>query len=223
MRIIDTLISEHVLIRFFLDILEEGVSRMEQGAVLSRAFLERTVRFARGFADKQHHYKEEDLLFEQLGRKMHGAIDAHIEFLSDQHEQGRQYVSEIHLGIEDYERNLKGARDSVRRSITGYLELLHVHIHQEDHKFFPLVQQLFSDEEDLDFISRFSNLEESMRGIPLEEAQRLVLAMEADLSEDEAPNPFDRQGAGGSHKVMSNAWKAENPYYFALEEDPIKE
>lgn len=69
MDIFKTLTEEHQFIHQFLDKLQMAQMKMEEGKKLPVEFLKKSIEFARTFADKYHHYKEEYLLFGLLAMK----------------------------------------------------------------------------------------------------------------------------------------------------------
>lgn len=66
MRPTEELVTEHNAIKRMLDILERVSRRLEIGETVDAEHLERIVDFIRGFADRCHHGKEEDLLFPEM-------------------------------------------------------------------------------------------------------------------------------------------------------------
>ncbi len=99
---LETLSNEHGLIRQFLDNLSLAGQKIEEGQRPSRAFFEKAIDFARGFADKYHHFKEEHVLFVQLAQKKHGEVDAQLEALRFQHERGRELVTNMANSLDGY-------------------------------------------------------------------------------------------------------------------------
>ena len=81
MNAIETLTNEHGLIRQFLDNLEQAAKKIEEGQYPPRDFFDNAVQFARTFADKYHHFKEEHVVFVRLAQKNKGDLDARIEAL----------------------------------------------------------------------------------------------------------------------------------------------
>ena len=66
---IDILIEEHALIRRFLDCLMLALEHLDEGARIPPDFFVQSVRFARDFADRFHHLKEEFYLFTHVAQK----------------------------------------------------------------------------------------------------------------------------------------------------------
>src|SRR5512143_1171456 len=96
---IRTLIGEHRLILEQLDNLSLARQMLEEGLWPPRAFFEGAVEFARAFADRFHHFKEEFLMFGMLAQKKHGRLDADIGALRYQHERCRKAMTEIERAL----------------------------------------------------------------------------------------------------------------------------
>ena len=102
MNPLETLSNEHGLIRQFLDNLTLSAQKIEGGQWPSRAFFEIAIDFARTFADKYHHFKEEHVLFVRLAEKKKGEVDAQLESLRYQHERGRGHITAIANALDGY-------------------------------------------------------------------------------------------------------------------------
>jgi len=139
MTALEILVKEHSLIRSFLDNLSLAAEKMERGEQPPAEFFEKAVEFARTYADRFHHFKEEHLMFVRLAQKQNGSIDARIEALRHQHERGRSLVSKIVECLPGYSREDVIRTTSLLESTVAYISLLRHHIHVEDHVFYPMV------------------------------------------------------------------------------------
>ena len=59
MKAIEILVKEHGLILLMLNTLDKAKKQIEKGQSPPKEFFKNAVMFARSFADKYHHYKEE--------------------------------------------------------------------------------------------------------------------------------------------------------------------
>jgi hemerythrin-like domain-containing protein len=134
MRTIDILVTEHELILEALDPPKE--------------FLEKAVDFAREFADRYHHFKEEYLLFGLLAQKKEGDFDAEIGALRYGHERGRRCIDAIAESIDGYADGDEIATTRLLENLAAYISILKRHIFTEDRVFFDLVEQELSDNDD---------------------------------------------------------------------------
>ncbi len=147
MRAVTILKEEHVMILEFLDLLAAASEKMVANEKLPREFFDDAVAFARQFADKYHHHKEEEIMFRLLAQKHAGALDAELEALKQQHEVCRNYISEIAGAIDGYEAGNDTQTRTIHRNSTEYINALKAHITHENVMFFPKVGRELSTEE----------------------------------------------------------------------------
>jgi hemerythrin-like domain-containing protein len=147
MKPIETLSNEHGLIRHFLDNLDLAARHIEEGRLPSRAFFDKALEFARGFADGYHHFKEEHVMFVRLAQVRRGEVDAQLDALRHQHERGRELVSEIGRRLDGYEVRDPMATTAMLEAVASYTALLRLHIHTEDHVFYPMARKLLGDDD----------------------------------------------------------------------------
>lgn len=177
MDVLEILRNEHGLIRRFLDNLTLGVERLEKGERPATDFFEKAVEFARTFADRFHHFKEEHVMFVQLAQKKGGAMDAKIELLRYQHERGRNFVNEIANSLEEYAKGNPIKTTVVLENTAAYVSLLRHHIHVEDHVFYPMVEETLSAEELQRLQEEFDKQDREAGGKTFEECHKLVTDM----------------------------------------------
>jgi hemerythrin-like domain-containing protein len=147
MNPLETLSNEHGLIRQFLDNLTLSAQKIEEGQYPSRAFFEIAIEFARTFADKHHHFKEEHVLFVRLAEKKKGEVDAQLESLRYQHERGREHITAIANALDGYVERDPVKVTTMLESVAAYVSLLRHHIHVEDHIFYPLAKNMLAKNE----------------------------------------------------------------------------
>ena len=147
MKPLETLTNEHGLIRQFLDNLALAAEKIEDGLYPPREFFDKGVEFARVFADKFHHFKEEHVLFVRLAQKRSGEIDGQIETLRYQHERGRSLVTGISKALDGYAAGDEMKIAELLENMAAYGTLLRRHIHIEDHVFYPMAQRELTAEE----------------------------------------------------------------------------
>jgi hemerythrin-like domain-containing protein len=144
---LETLSNEHGLIRQFLDNLSMAAGQIERGNRPSAAFFEKGLDFARTFADRFHHFKEEHVLFVRLAQKKAGEIDAQLEALRHQHERGRELITGISNALDGYIACDPSKTADLLEKMAAYASLLRHHIHTEDHVFYPMARKLLSADE----------------------------------------------------------------------------
>ncbi len=172
-----TLRNEHGLMRQYLDNLGIAVEQMEDGKRPPRAFFELAVRFAKDFADKFHHHKEEHLMFAQVAMKHDGEIDGQIEALRHQHETGRDYMTEINGAMVGYEDDNPVTVGRVLECTAAYVSMLRSHIHREDHVVYPMAAKLLSEDDIAQLQVDFDLAREKAGGEMFERYHAMVIEM----------------------------------------------
>lgn len=159
--------EEHALILRALDVLEEGLARVEAGVSVSGAFFGDLAEFFRTFADRYHHGKEEEILFRYMVEEMdYSRRSGPVGVLSSEHEVGRAHVR----AMADAACRLEAEPDAARRLVDegrAYLALLRAHIEREDHKVFPVVEDFLGPEERAALMAAFSRFESAEGGTDL--------------------------------------------------------
>ncbi len=107
------------------------------------------------YSDKYHHYKEEDIMFLSLAQKKQGDIDKEIMFLRDQHERARNFTVEISRCIERYSKGDKISAEIIIENLGYYNMLLRQHIRWEEHVFYPMACEIFTELEKQELLEDF--------------------------------------------------------------------
>jgi len=137
--------DEHQLILRMLTLLEKNTRLTEQGAFKDYQFYLDGVDFIRNYADRFHHAKEEDILFEALIVNGMPRANSPVAAMLMEHDLGRGFVK----GMEEATtKALNGATDQdevIVIAARGYLELLRDHISKEDEILYPLAERVLPD------------------------------------------------------------------------------
>ncbi len=147
MEPMEMLQREHELIQQFLANLNSALERLEHGGPVPREFFDKAVEFARFFADKYHHFKEEHVLFGKLAEKSGGRIDAEIEALRYQHDRGRNHITEIANSLDGFARGVEASSCNLLENLGAYVHMLNYHIRREERVFYPMVREALSPSE----------------------------------------------------------------------------
>jgi hemerythrin-like domain-containing protein len=177
MKPTEILAGEHSLIRQALDNFSLSVVKLETGERPSKEFFEGAVQFARVFADKYHHFKEEYLMFGLLAQKKNGELDSQIDSLKHQHERSRNLVSAMANSIDGYVRGDDAHATLLLENMAAYTSLLRHHIHREDHVFYPMVDKELSQAEQKSLLNEFKKEEQKQGGKTFKECEKLVKKM----------------------------------------------
>lgn len=163
MRAIDILMHEHRIIERVLDALEAYADDIEMGKDLPLADLIKFATFAREFADRCHHGKEEDILFESMVNQGFPKEGGPIGVMLQEHTEGRARVKSLAAAIEQPGWT-PALRDQVIADARAYVGLLRGHIQKEDQILYPLAVQNLPQERMEAMADEFDRFEESVTG-----------------------------------------------------------
>lgn len=147
--------DDHIFILRLTDVM---LAMVDQYSMRSDHFDE-VVELIRKFADGLHHAKEEDQLFPLMERKGFSREMGPVAVMLAEHEQGRKYVQGIADGTRALKDGDEGALLKVHENLTAYALLLQNHIGKENNILFRMADQVLSDEEQLELLDRFTNIE----------------------------------------------------------------
>jgi hemerythrin-like domain-containing protein len=149
----EVLKEEHRVIEKVLDALE----RLAKGAETSAlAEWEKAIDFARNFADKCHHLKEENLLFPALEEHGIPREGGPIGMMLAEHEEGRGYVRAMAAAAG---KDSVDNRQILRETANAYIRLLRQHIQKEDEVLFQMADGVLSAEEQKTLLREFEEHE----------------------------------------------------------------
>lgn len=131
----EVLRDEHVLILRALDLAETAAARLASGSGPADEWWSALVAWLRGFADRNHHAKEEQALFPAMASAGVPTEGGPIGVMLDEHVEGRALIRAIESGTAD------GRAKSARR----YVELLRAHIDKENGVLFAIADAVLDD------------------------------------------------------------------------------
>lgn len=139
--ITQALVHEHRLILRMLDLLEKRAQLTAAAHYDNWAFYLDGVNFIRNYADRFHHAKEEDVLFEALVENGMPKQNSPVGAMLLEHDHGRRFVKGMEQAVREaiagIERNSEIAFNAL-----GYVELLREHIAKEDGILYPLAERV---------------------------------------------------------------------------------
>lgn len=169
------LMAEHELILEALDALEKKAVAVGAGSAADRAYFEKAVTFLRGFADKCHHGKEENLLFKRMAERGFPVQSGPIAVMLSEHEAGRAYIR----GMADGAAKLgtdPAAAGRISESARGYIELLRAHIGKENNVLFPMADRALTPDDQAHLAAEFERFEAEETGAGVHETMLKLLA-----------------------------------------------
>ena len=144
--ITQALVDEHKLIIRMLAVLERNALRTARGAYGNYRFYLDAVDFIRNYADRFHHAKEEDILFEALVTNGMPRANSPVAAMLMEHDQGRAYVRAMEQATTDALAGKPGQDAIIADNALRYLELLKEHIAKEDGILYLLAERLIPEE-----------------------------------------------------------------------------
>lgn len=151
--------KEHQAIKVMLEILEAICTRLEANQRVDPQHLEQILDFIRTFCDSCHHYKEENLLFPVLEAAGIPREDGPIGMMLMEHDQGREYVSNLNRAIADYKAGDPQAAEEIGENARGYVNLLNEHIDKEDNILYMMADMHLTEEQQRDLLGGFEKIE----------------------------------------------------------------
>jgi hemerythrin-like domain-containing protein len=134
--------DEHQLILRMLALLEKNATLTEEGSFHDYRFYLDGVDFIRNYADRFHHAKEEDILFEALIENGMPRANSPVAAMLMEHDLGRAFVRAMEEAATRALNGEKGQDEAIVSNARGYLELLREHISKEDEILYPLAERV---------------------------------------------------------------------------------
>ncbi len=159
MKPTDILKEEHRGIEIMLSILDRMCRKLETNAQVDVTHLEQSIDFFKGFADKCHHMKEENLLFPAMEKRGFSKEVGPIAVMLDEHTIGRKYIAAMTEALSAMKQGNMGASPRFVDAARGYISLLSEHIVKEDNVLFPMAEMHLGNEVQLNLVKEFERVE----------------------------------------------------------------
>lgn len=140
----ETLMEEHRLIEQVLDSLETAANCLDDGEPVSPDFFVDAAEFVAGFADRCHHKKEEDILFNAMTAAGVPRDSGPIAVMLREHDAGRRSTQAFRAAAEQMQAGDAGAAADLTRHVYDYVNMLREHIAKEDIVLYPMAEQVLS-------------------------------------------------------------------------------
>ncbi|HTG82254.1 MAG TPA: hemerythrin domain-containing protein [Geobacteraceae bacterium] len=144
--ITQALVHEHRLILRMLAVLEQKAALTGRGEYTNYRFYLEAVDFIRNYADRFHHAKEEDVLFEALVAHGMPRANSPVAAMLMEHDHGRAYVRAMEEAATAALAGKPGQETAIAENALGYAALLREHIDKEDHILYPLAERVLPEE-----------------------------------------------------------------------------
>jgi Uncharacterized conserved protein len=139
---IDILINEHKNIKRVLAAVKKNCEQMAYGKDVDVELYRGVIDFVRNYADKYHHRKEEQRLFNIMGEKDEMIKNGPITGMLLEHDMGRMYIRNLERFLNEYERGERQKKAHIIASALSYVLLLEGHIDKEDNAMYMAARRI---------------------------------------------------------------------------------
>jgi hemerythrin-like domain-containing protein len=165
MQATEILKNEHRVIEQVLSCLEALANRSLAAGRLDGGSARQALDFFRHFADGCHHSKEEKHLFPMLEARGFPREGGPTGVMLHEHDQGRRHVAGMADAIAGAESgDVRALQEFARHALT-YVQLLREHIWKEDHRLFPMADQVLTGEAQERLLQSFADVESHDVGV----------------------------------------------------------
>ncbi len=168
MEVTKELKDEHRAIERVLAVLMASTEHLRKGRIVDRKIPDGGADFFTGFVEKCHHKKEERVLFPAVKDRLTDPILT-VDHLFYEHKQCVGLVKELAKATgtlygKGSKRSRANAIIKVVETIRALSELMRHHIAMEDGEFFPMCEELLSEEEKEKVSQKFAQVEQEQEG-----------------------------------------------------------
>jgi len=168
-------VEEHGWIKRLLALIPDIVGEIRTTSEIDTDLLLATVDFIRGYADRFHHMKEEDILFDYTDREAEI-----VRVILEDHDRARGFVGAAVRAIEE------SHRDDLCTNLTNYQELLIEHITKEDEILYPYIDRGLTTSQVGEIFRRFEEVESTLADDISQRYERFIINLEGRFQREEA-------------------------------------
>jgi hemerythrin-like domain-containing protein len=172
---VETLKKEHAAIEIMLNILDTICNKLRAGEKIDPEHLDRIVEFFRGFADRCHHGKEEEIFFPALEMAGIPKEGGPIGVMLGEHDRMRGLLHGLAETVDRYRAGEEKADEGIVLYATDYAGTLRSHIEKENKVLFKMAEMHLSPEEEQELAGRFESLEAEKIGAVTHEKLHALL------------------------------------------------
>jgi hemerythrin-like domain-containing protein len=175
------LIAEHNAVLVALELLEKVEAALAAKNEKAPEHFGQLLDFLKGFVDRCHHGKEEDVLFPELERRGVKRDGGPIGVMLMEHDLGRGHVRAMLEGLDRLRRGEANAVTAIHENARAYRDLLRAHTHKENSVLFPMADRLVPEEVARNMMEQFEKIERDRVGEGKHEAYHAMLHNLKDL------------------------------------------
>ena len=170
---VKNLVDEHVLIKRMLALIPTIADFVENSVTVDKDLILSCVDFIRGYADKFHHMKEEDILFKYVDEQ-----SEIIKIMYEDHDTGRNHVRNVVEGAEN------GNKAQIKEHLHGYRDLLTQHIKKEDEILYPWIERQMTDNQIGELFQRCSAADASVGEELPKKYEKFIIELEEKFAKE---------------------------------------
>lgn len=141
------MVEEHENIRRMLNIIREISYRIMTLGEFDIEDIPRIIDFVRTYADKHHHGKEENILFETMNKTIEKlAKSGAITGMYIEHDLGRLYMGNLEKAVNRYKNGDDRGRLDIIANAISYADLLDRHIEKENTAMYRFAENMLDSE-----------------------------------------------------------------------------
>lgn len=163
LKLITQLQEEHRSILQTLRFLTKTCKKLTDGELIDVQQLDYALDFLTIFADKRHHYKEEELFFPAVFLTGDASARELMDELQHEHETGREFVRNM-KHLRPHVQTTSAAAKGFVDQATDYNQLLRQHILKEEKIFYPIAVKGLSQSQEQYLFEQFNALDEKTFG-----------------------------------------------------------
>lgn len=144
---IDLMVYEHTVIKRMLTVARKISFKIYKHEEIDLKDLHKIIDFVRNYADKHHHGKEEELLFNKMVAEIGSTAEKLVNVgMLVEHDLGRLYIQNLEKAIKEAESGKEEAYVDIIGNLISYADLLTRHIDKEDGVVYKFVERNLSKE-----------------------------------------------------------------------------
>lgn len=131
---VELMVEEHENILKLLTVIQKACCGILDGRDVNDGDFRKIIQFARNYADKHHHGKEEQILFQEMSDRL-GEIGVKLiqHGMLVEHDLGRLHISELEKALDQYRDDPQTIfKLGILTEAMGYVNLLLRHIDKEN-------------------------------------------------------------------------------------------
>ncbi|AVQ46383.1 hemerythrin domain-containing protein [Clostridium botulinum] len=147
MNSIELMVNEHKNIKRMLAVIRKYCFKLLKNKEVDYNDFYRIIDFVRNYADKHHHGKEEDYLFNRMVDEIKGPTEKLVKHgMLVEHDLGRLYMQNLEKALKALENGEEEAKIDIIANAVSYTDLLYRHIEKEDDVVYKFAERNLSKE-----------------------------------------------------------------------------